>query len=101
MESKIQCFRVRALFYYLYLERWLVSFPSSLFPSPINHLRSLLKALPPHIMSLTPFTITIPTNTLQYEEVWGIDNKDFYDGLDALVHVVKCSWICHELTLTL
>jgi len=102
MESKIWCFRVRAFLEYLMMGQWLVSFSSSPFLSPHQSSSDLfLSSSPIDTMSSTPFTITIPTSFLQYEEVWGMDNKDFYDGSDALVCMVKCSWICHELNLTL
>jgi len=49
-----------------------------------------------------PITITFPTPSASYNEVWGMDNGDFYESDPSeLVRVVKHSWIYHELTLTL
>jgi len=45
-------------------------------------------------MSAPTVTITLPTPNHEYEEVWGMDNKDFYDGSDDLVRVVKPLGIC-------
>jgi len=38
-----------------------------------------------------PVNITFPTPSASYNEVWGMDNADFYvSDLNELVHVVKC-----------
>jgi len=47
-----------------------------------------------------PINIVFPTPSASFNKVWGMDNLDFYvPDTDELVHVVKRSWICHELTL--
>jgi len=62
-------------------------FPPSILPS------SLLKVLPLLVMSTPIDTVLLSAQNYQYEEVWGMDNKDFYKGSDELVRVVKCSGI--------
>jgi len=62
-------------------------FPPSIFPS------SLLKVLPLSTMLTPNDSILLSAQNYQYEEVWGMDNKDFYEGSNELVHVVKCSGI--------
>jgi len=90
MESKIQCFRVQGLVSYLTVGKWLVSFLSSLFLSPhqSSHL-SLLKFFPNTTMSSSTINVTLAMPLNSHEEVWGMDNKDFHDGSNPLVHAVK------------
>jgi len=33
--------------------------------------------------------VLLTAQNYQYEEVWGMDNKDFYEGTNDLVRVVK------------
>jgi len=44
-------------------------------------------------------TLAMPLNS--YEEVWGMDNKDFHNSSDPLVHVVKRSGFCLEADIML
>jgi len=47
-----------------------------------------------------PINITFPTPSASFNEIWGMDNSNYYaPDTDELVRVVKCSWICHKLTL--
>jgi len=50
-------------------------------------------------MSHPTVTLTFPAPS--YEEVWGMDNKDFYDGSNELVRVVKPLGIYPESDLML
>jgi len=73
-------------------------FPQFAFPFPPSILSTLfLKFFPYLAMSSVPFTVTLPTNALQFEEVWGMESKDFYGGSNAMVRMVKCSWIVMSL----
>ena len=49
-------------------------------------------------MSAPPVTVTLTMPVGQQKEVWGMDNKDFHDGSDSLVRVVKCPGFVWELT---
>ena len=49
-------------------------------------------------MSTLSDTVLLSAMNYQYEEVWGMDNKDFYDGFNDLVRVVKRSRIILCLT---
>jgi len=42
-------------------------------------------------MSSNTINVTLAMPLSSHEEVWGMDNKDFHDGSDPLVRVVKHS----------
>jgi len=52
-------------------------------------------------MSTPSVTITFPAPDYEFEEVWGMGNKNFHDGTDPMVRVVKHSEICPELNFML
>jgi len=93
MESKIWCFRVQGLVELFNDVEMAGFFLQFTFPfPPSNLLSSLLKFFP--MLSQPTITLTFPAPNYEYEEVWGMDNKDFYDGSARLVHVVKPLGIC-------
>ena len=63
---------------------------------PITLPSSSLKVLP--LFNMSQPTVTFTYLSPQYEEVWGMDNQDFYDGSAELVHVVKPLGIFLSLT---
>jgi len=73
--------------------RWLVSFLSSLFPSP-HQSSSLvfLKFFPLSPIITMPINLVFPTPSADFNEVWGMDNGDFYyPDSNEVVRVVKRS----------
>jgi len=52
-------------------------------------------------MSTSSVNVTLPIPIGRQEEVWGMDNQDFHNGSNALVHVVKRSGIHPEANLML
>jgi len=70
-------------------------FPQFAFPFPPSIVFSSLLKVLPLSYTMTPPTvnvnISLPCTIGVQDEVWGMDNSDFYDGSDPLVRVVKRS----------
>jgi len=64
------------------------------FPFPHQLPTPPLKVLPLPTMSIPIDHVLLAARNFQYEEVWGMDNQDFYKGTNDLVRVVKPLGIC-------
>jgi len=77
MESKIQCFRVRVVFIiYTWPNSWFLSHLT--FPPIIEYYCSLLFSYNTILSANMPINITFPTPSTSYNEVWDMDNGDYY-----------------------